>query len=263
MKKFYSFVLSVLAIPALLLLYSYHGGSPGGKTNSPLDAGNCTECHNSFEADTAENWITSDIPEEGFTAGESYLITVTGMHEGVSLMGFELTAESSFGKVGVFELEDEVRTQFTNGDRAVTHTEDGIAVEDDSNSWTVKWTAPSVGQPVITFYAAVNAANGNGSTSGDQIYVTTMEVQEVTTGIGQDILESIVRVYPNPASSYLNIETPEDASVQVINFLGQVMANLQVAGNSLRLNVSDYDNGIYFVKITADSESITKRIVIN
>ena len=264
MKKIYN-LLAILAVPAILITYGYSKGSPGGKTNSPLDNANCTQCHTSFDAETVDDWITSDIPEEGFTQGETYEITVSGFHEGVSMMGFEVTAESvsSFGKVGTFEIQDTVRTRFTNGEKAATHTLAGTSVDENANSWTVKWTAPSVGTPVVTFYAAVNAANGDESNDNDQIYLTTMEVQEVSTGIGQDILESIVKVYPNPATSYVNINTPDKANIQVINFLGQIMFESQVSGSSLRLNVSDYDNGIYFVKISVEGESITKRIVVS
>ncbi len=260
MKKIYN-LLAILAVPAILITYGYSTGSPGGKTNSPLDNSNCTACHTSFDAEEVDDWITSDIPAEGFTQGETYMITVTGTHEGVDMMGFEITAESSFGKVGTFEIEDTIRTQFTNGELAATHTLDGTTVDGDSNSWTVKWTAPSVGTPVVTFYAAVNAADGDGSNDNDQIYLTTMEVQEVSIGVGQDILESLVKVYPNPATNYVNIDTPNKANIQVINFLGQIIYESQVSGNSLRLNVSDYDNGIYFVKISHDGNIAVKRII--
>ncbi len=262
MKRFYSY-LSILIIPVSLILYSSSTGSPGGKSGSPLDGANCTDCHGT-DPETAEGWITSDIPEEGYTAGETYTITVTGMHENVGLMGFELTAESTFGKVGEFAIIDEERTQFTNNDRAVTHTSDGIEPEGDTNTWDVEWTAPSVGMATITFYAAVNAANGNGSAdAGDVIYLTSLEVMEISTGIGEDALADNIRVYPNPATDYVTIETPQDAQLQVVNFLGQLMLEKEATGTSTQVDVSGFESGIYFARIMKDGESITKRMVIN
>ena len=37
-------------------------------------------------------------------------------------------------------------------------------------TWQFDWTVPDPAVGTITFYAAGNAANGNGSTSGDYIY---------------------------------------------------------------------------------------------
>jgi hypothetical protein len=261
MKKLYAF-LAILAVPVILLTYGASSGSPGGKSGSPLDVNNCTQCHTG-DAQTAEDWITTDIPDWGYTPGETYTITVTGMHEGVSLMGFEITAESSFGKVGEFALADTIRTQLTNGNRAVTHTSDGNTPDGDMNTWDMEWTAPSVGSPVVTFYAAINAADGSGNTTGDVIYLTTLEVIEASTSIGQDLLESTVRVYPNPATQYVNVETPDNARLEVINFLGQMMNIIEETDESTQLDVSAYDQGIYFVRISSEGQSVTKRVVVN
>ena len=94
MKKFYNLLL-LLAVPFTLLLYSYSGGSPGGKTGSVGDMGNtCTNCH-SGTAQSQSDWITSDIPDNGFQPGETYTITATATDGDASLIGFELTSEDS------------------------------------------------------------------------------------------------------------------------------------------------------------------------
>jgi hypothetical protein len=43
-----------------------------------------------------------------------------------------------------------------------------------SARWTIEWTAPDHGGPVI-FHAAANAADGNESADGDFVYTTTVE----------------------------------------------------------------------------------------
>ena len=172
-------ILSILIIPSILILYSYSSGSPGGKTGSTGDGGTtCTQCHTGT-AITQGGWITSGIPSEGYTAGETYTITVTGTHTGVVKMGFEVTSENSPGtKKGTWIITNAGRTQLVNLNKAASHTSAGNTPNGDSNTWDVDWTAPAAGTGAIKFNSAVNAANGNGSTSGDQIYTTLLTVQE-------------------------------------------------------------------------------------
>ncbi len=178
MKTIYK-LLSILIIPSALLLYSYSSGSPGGKTGSTGDGGTtCTQCHAGTSIPQS-NWITTDIPVDGYTAGETYTVTVTGTHTGVVKMGFEVTAENTSGtKKGMWTLTDATRTKFTNGNAAVTHTSAGNVPSGNTNTWSMDWTAPVAGTGSIKFNAAVNAANGNGNTAGDQIYTTSLTVSE-------------------------------------------------------------------------------------
>lgn len=172
MKRIYK-VLPIIALPAILLLYSYSSGSPGGKSGSTGDGGStCTDCH----AGTAQSqlgWITTNIPAEGFIPSETYTIVATGTHSGVAKFGFELTAENAFGdKTGDLSITEPGRTKFTNANKAVTHTSGGTAPSGNSNSWSMEWTAPASAPTVVKFNAAFNAANGNGMTSGDVIYTS-------------------------------------------------------------------------------------------
>jgi type IX secretion system substrate protein len=178
MKKIYK-LLTILALPSILILYSYSTGSPGGKTGSMGDGGNtCTDCH-SGTAQSQSDWITTNIPMEGFIAGETYLITATGTHSGVVKFGFELTAEDAFtAKVGTFAITEPTRTQQANANKSVTHTSGGNTPTGNMNSWSMEWTAPASSPSLVIFNAAFNAANGNGGTSGDQIYTTEISVSQ-------------------------------------------------------------------------------------
>ncbi|MBU1008734.1 MAG: T9SS type A sorting domain-containing protein [Bacteroidetes bacterium] len=170
-------ILPAFFIPAVLVLFAYSTGSPGGKSGSPGDGNaNCTQCHSGTP--TAQTgWITSNIPGSGYTPGQTYQITATGTHSGVVKFGFELTAETSAGvKTGTFAITDAARTQLTNSNHAVTHTAAGNVPSGNTNTWTMNWTAPASNVGQIRFYAAFNAANGNGNTSGDVIYTSNLFV---------------------------------------------------------------------------------------
>jgi hypothetical protein len=126
------------------------GGSPGARTNSPLDGSNCTDCHTGT-ASTVNDWITTNIPGTGYVPGQTYEITATGTHGGVQKFGFELTAEDGSSKVGSFEITNATETKLVNSDNSVTHTSAGNTPSGDQKSWSVNWTAPSAGTGDVTF----------------------------------------------------------------------------------------------------------------
>jgi hypothetical protein len=264
MKKFYKY-LTVLIVPFSLVFFSYPTGSPGGKTGSPGDGGvTCHECHASFDVIEATDWITTNIPTAGYIAGETYEITATGIFEGVVNFGFELTAEDSEGnKQGVFTLIDEERTQYTNSNSAVTHTEDGNNPTGDTNTWTMEWTAPTDGVGDITFYAAFNAGNGADGTSGDQIFTAQMTVNETGVGLGDELLANQTRAFPNPATNFVNVELPRDAQIRIVDLLGHQVFTKQNTNHSERIDIAEFEKGVYFLQIMHEGNSATKRIVKN
>lgn len=176
-------LLSILIGTGILIFLTsnilYHTGSPGGKTGSPGDGGStCAQCHSGTPV-TVTGWITSNIPASGYSPGQTYTITATATHTGAALFGFEMTAEnSSNNKTGTFIITDAIQTKLVNNNKAVTHTQNGTTPSGNSKSWSVNWTAPAQGTGNVTFYAAFNAANGNGQNTGDVIYKTLLLVPE-------------------------------------------------------------------------------------
>jgi len=264
MKKIYSF-LAILSLPAILLLYANSGGSQGGYTGSPGDGGNtCVGCHSGSDVINQAGWVTSDIPPEGYTPGMQYTITVTGNHENVQKFGFELTAETDDqARVGEFIILD-TRTQHAAGDnQRVTHTSGGTTPSGDSNTWETTWVAPTDGAGNVTFYTALNAADGNNSTSGDQIYTSKLAVNEASTGIAGLDLKSRVEIYPNPANSVLNITLPDGAEISVIDITGQEVITIEDASEQESIDVSSLSKGIYFVRVSSGKDAASVKMLKN
>lgn len=209
MKKIYA-LLTILVVPVTLFLLSNSSGSPGGRTGSIGDNGNtCTGCHGGT-ATSKLGWITTNVPTAGYTPGQTYSITATGTHAGVVKFGFELTVEDSQGnKVGTLQLAEPTRTKFTNGNHAVTHTSSGTTPNGNSNSWTVNWVAPSNVSGNIGIYTAFNAANGNGNTSGDVIYKSSVFISQY---VPQPNLLSIVPAQAEQGSNVSTTITAENTS---------------------------------------------------
>lgn len=228
MKKIYPLLL-IPAIPVILILLSNSTGSPGGKSGSIGDNGNtCIQCHTPGPANTVTGWITTNVPAEGYTPGQTYLITATGTHNGVVKFGFELTVEDSQGnKVGTLQLTEPTRTKFTNSNHAVTHTAAGNVPSGNTNTWTMNWVAPSNVQGNIGIYAAFNAANGNGNNQGDVIYKSSIFISKYVPP------PTLVSIVPNQGEQGQTVQTTITGS------------NTQFAGNpSVSLSFSNNPNEI-------------------
>ena len=261
MKKIY--YLFTLIIPAFLLLTAYHTGSPGGKTGSPGDNGAmCNDCHTGTPIHE-ENWITTDIPIDGYVPGQTYTVTATATDETAALFGFEITAEDSEGnKVGNFILVDDVETQFTNNMNAVTHTDQGITPSGNSKTWTVEWAAPEEGFGALTFYAAFNAANGNGNNSGDIIHFSEDEYGQSTTSVA-DQQASLVKLYPNPANEYLIFEHSENEVIfELVNLNGKIVRQGKTRDKSMELDISQIPSGVYIFRVNGEKSNHSTKLLV-
>ena len=68
-----------------------------------------------------------------------------------------------------------------------------------------------------------------------------------------------VAIYPNPASDIININSSRSINrIEVYNSLGALI--LQV-NDTHKINVSNFDSGIYFLRISSNTRSITKKII--
>jgi hypothetical protein len=65
--------------------------------------------------------------------------------------------------------------------------------------------------------------------------------------------KSVVRFYPNPASTTINFEfsnpVEKGAVLQVYSFLGRKVGHLTVSGNRLTVNLTDFVSGIYIFQL--------------
>lgn len=104
----------------------------------------------------------------------------------------------------------------------------------------------------------VAAVNGNvESEMSEESCATTLE-----DGVEEQV--SSVKLYPNPVDDRLIVETEniiEEVSIYTIT--GVMVHNEQITtyNEQLTIDLSNFDNGIYFVKIKLDNGEILKKIV--
>ncbi|MBK5213021.1 MAG: T9SS type A sorting domain-containing protein [Flavobacteriaceae bacterium] len=81
-------------------------------------------------------------------------------------------------------------------------------------------------------------------------------------GVTQNQLDNI-SLYPNPASTTLNINGAENANVQVFDILGKLILSQENISMDAQINVSQFQTGTYFMKISKDNLVTTKRFLIS
>ena len=136
----------------------------------------------------------------------------------------------------------------------------------DANEYVVKRNGETIGTTTETtlsdvvaesgtYKYAVYAVNASGSMSAPVSTVLMVDF----TGIAE--YEMILGVYPNPADNVLNINANAAFEYQMINSVGQVVMS-GVANGNVELNVSDLNNGVYFLKVVANGNSQIEKVVI-
>jgi len=270
MKNYFYFLVAIAGMFIFLTAGTENsGGSQGAYTGSPGDGGNtCTNCHTGA-ATPQDGWITTNIPGDGYTPGETYTITATGTHSGVGKFGFEVTAEDNAdAKTGTFVITNPDENKLANDDQSVTHKAAGTTPNGDMRTWIFDWVAPAMGTGDVTFYSAFNAANGTGNTSGDVIYTSNTVVMEHTVGVNEIADNDFdVSLYPNPFTDYIKVSVKNNekqiSSIQLFNQAGSLVKTETTSNaGEWRIDASDLNAGMYFVVLESlDNTSVSKSVI--
>jgi photosystem II stability/assembly factor-like uncharacterized protein len=111
------------------------------------------------------------------------------------------------------------------------------------------WTAINTGMTDILIRSL--AINGDTIYAGTHCGVWKRSISEIliTVDINENTSNSIIRVYPNPATSDLNIEAPQNAIIEILNIEGQRLKTIIANENHTIIDISDFAKGLYFVKV--------------
>jgi len=262
-KKIYLGFAIVLFAGSLISGTLSSGGSPGGRSNSPIDASNCAACHTGSSV-ISEEWISTNIPVSGYVPGDTYTITAAGNHSGAVKFGFEITAEDESNKVGTFAITNATETKLANSNSSVTHTSGGNTASGGAKTWSFDWTAPVTGTGDVTFYGAFNAADGNGGTSGDIIYTSTLAVNEdLSIGIKENTSNSI-SIAPNPAKNIITLNSVDLINnISLYNISGKQILNISnLHTNSRTIDLSEMSSGMYIIKISGENFNTSEKLLI-
>jgi hypothetical protein len=82
--------------------------------------------------------------------------------------------------------------------------------------------------------------------------ITTLSLGQGNSAPVADV-GPIVRFYPNPATTFVNFEIQkaqdQGYSIQIFNFLGRKMFEATSISQSTRLNLTDFNRGVYIYQL--------------
>ena len=103
---------------------------------------------------------------------------------------------------------------------------------------------------------------------GDDTITRTVDV--TITNIEEELLTSKIKVYPNPSNIDITIQFPdellnENVELKVINSLGQtaLVIEKRSENNSVELDVSKLEAGMYFIQMSGESFDYMKKVIIH
>ncbi|MBI4929554.1 MAG: T9SS type A sorting domain-containing protein [Bacteroidetes bacterium] len=81
----------------------------------------------------------------------------------------------------------------------------------------------------------------------------------------QEIGNYSIKIFPNPVSSILYIQSPTDLlkSIELYNLFGiKIYDNLYSSTKNIGIDISPFTKGIYFIKIISVRETLIKKIIV-
>jgi len=82
-------------------------------------------------------------------------------------------------------------------------------------------------------------------------------------GTPEQSLDAQIAIYPNPVTDHMNITSDvKMTQIDIFNQLGQRVYGKVVKDNNFNLNTSDFNAGVYFVRITTDTGVATKKVTV-
>lgn len=99
----------------------------------------------------------------------------------------------------------------------------------------------------------------------DEEYTMTKEAFIAVSGVGvEDIENAGIECFPNPATDVINVKSVNAIeSIKIFNLNGQMMYVDHVVNNLTQsVNISNFDEGVYFIQIQTEKNLVTSKLVI-
>ena len=119
----------------------------------------------------------------------------------------------------------------------------------ETSSGSLSWT---IGEPITE-----TATNGNILTQGfQQSGITVTNITELNTKLN-------VSIFPNPTNEFVKIVSSEDRdyTIQLFNISGKLLVEKEINKIDNTINMNEFTNGTYLLKITNKNETNTYQII--
>jgi len=142
----------------------------------------------------------------------------------------------------------------------------------DGTSWRAAFSTTLTMTPCVeigifseskNFSTTTVASFSNVAVTGSQCSVAKSVLSDTEGSLKNP--GSLIEIYPNPASDFVNIVIPENNSdIQLVLFSteGKAVISERIDGSSSMLDVSKLKPGIYILRFAINNEIVTKRLIV-
>ncbi len=114
-----------------------------------------------------------------------------------------------------------------------------------------------------TYYWRVRAGNGSGFSPWSTVWTFTTDI---VTDLNIEKLDNIFTVYPNPSNGNFNCKIKSanlktENNIEIYNLNGKVIQQYLNTDASFLIDLTEFQSGIYFVKLINNKEIITQKII--
>jgi hypothetical protein len=273
-----TFILFSAGLGIAALTFSSYGSGPangglGNRTGSDGATLGCSTsgCHNpdntslSITLSAVDIATSTPVTDGKYKPGHEYTIKIDAAYSGsgtYNWFGFQASivnaAKADIGTITATAADTRTRPA---GVTVIEHSTPLAAASGYHTSF--KWTAPASGSGAAKLFVRVLAANKNGTPADDFPNAANMTLSENTTSIDDLSAQIISNLYPNPASTQLNISldnAPQGAySFKVFDLTGKCVAATSetVNGNTAKvsMDINQLAAGNYLVQISNNANA--------
>lgn len=229
---------------------------------------------------TSDLWVLYQPTAEGTHSGlviltsgnvsDTIILNGTATTGSISVNPEEMTFTATVGQVTEAQTAQVIGINLTEDIMIGTSAPFEISTDDENYSSSVSITVTG-SEVTATLYVrynptsegthsgTVNMASGTTAATITLNGTAETEVPDTTIGISENTAHAIV-IYPNPASTILNVEAEGYDNLQIVNVVGQVVYSAALVGRT-QVNVSGLSNGVYFVRLTNAEGTTTQKFV--
>ena len=222
-----------------------------------------------YKLATASNWTasptltTTTYNITGLTASTNYVVRVKSVCDASneSAWSAEVPFTTLAGDVTTYTI-----TATATGPGFITPNGTVTVQEGSDVTFTFTANAGAVVDRLLVDDAETAVPANNEYTFSAVVANHTIAVEFVEeTGIEEIDLNAAVVLYPNPATSQIQIQVADSrflgAEMQIFDVYGKLISNATIETLSTQVDVSQLANGMYMVRINAAEGMVTKRFV--
>ena len=145
----------------------------------------------------------------------------------------------------------------------------GTLVADGTYKVTIEntWNHGSSGSVVksYTFTKGTSAVNQSPTADANFSNISLSWQPTSSAGIEENTSDVLVSIHPNPSTNGIfNVDFTKADNIKVMNIAGEVIFNEEVKANEISkmVNLSNFNNGIYFICVTNGTEVSKHKVVL-